>query len=95
MRKNEAETQTDVVAAHSDYFFQAKISNFSLSYAVGSSSSSTSSSLLATSLKSLDVLYFNNLACPHCPIAASELVLSLDVSDFSVRSSLRFVHCAM
>lgn len=92
MSKSKEETQTAIVAAHNDYFFQAKISNFSLSYAVGSSSSSTSSSLLAMSLKSLDLLYFNNLACPHCPIAASELVLSLDVSDFSVRSSLPFVN---
>lgn len=83
------------MAAHTDYFFQAAISNFSLSYAVGNSSSSASSSLLAMSLKSLELLYFNNLACPHCPIAASELVLSLEVSDVSVRSSLRCVRLSM
>lgn len=98
VKEDEAKTQNAVVAAHTDYFFQVMISNFSLSYTVGNSSNSTSSSsssLLGMTLKSLELLYFNNIFCPHCPIASSELVTSLDISDFVVRSSLCFERCAM
>ena len=76
--------------SHSDYFVQIGVSDFSLSYAVGVSSNpliSPSSSLLGISLKSMEILYFNNLSCPLCPVASSEVVLSIDMNSLGIRSS--------